>query len=257
MGYAPQSYGGYVQSRPKVGTGKMVLVIVGGVMALLAPFMLFFVSASSGGASSADFVSLTKATYNDYAYGWLMAIGGILGIVLAIVAFATQKHLFATIAGLCGILSIIIPIALAADLSSSNRSIVEVFFFSDSVDTSYYSYSMSSIYVGGIMAIIGGVVILIGGFMMAGSLKRAQPMAPAYQQAPVYQQPAPQYQQAAPQHYQQAPTQQYQQAPPQQYQQPPPQQYKQAPPPQIMCAGCGQPLQAGFAVCPNCGRPAR
>ncbi len=157
--------------QPKRGAGGMIMAIIGGVMALIAAFTLFWISTSGSYAyMDSGFYGIGDLG-DDYVYAWLIPIFGILVLVFGIIAYAVQNKAMAVLAGVFGLLVMILPLVLALHLSSEFESLIDVFFYSESYGTTYYSYSVTRIYLGGFMAMIGGLLGTIGGFSMMGKMR--------------------------------------------------------------------------------------
>ncbi|MFO7618325.1 MAG: hypothetical protein R6W91_01505 [Thermoplasmata archaeon] len=182
--YAQPQYGPQPQYRqpypapvaaPKrmVGGVQMTLAMVGGIMGLIAAFMLFYTSTSATATmSSVDDLP------SDYAYGWLIPVFGILAMLFAIIAFAAQNKVMGTLTGVLGILLLILPAVLAFHISSdSGTPIIDIFYYSEST----MGWSVTMVYLGGMMAMLGGILATTGGFGLAKKLSRVRrPAQPRY-----------------------------------------------------------------------------
>ena len=78
---------------PKLSTlpGKngAILVIIGGILVLSGSFAFYFMWTSGSYGSFSAFLHVS-ALPNDFAYTWLLPIGGLLMLVFGILAFVLQ-----------------------------------------------------------------------------------------------------------------------------------------------------------------------
>lgn len=164
-----------MKTRPegwRSGTLGILLAIIGGVLLILGPLLLLYLPAPAsvnggpGTITVGEFDGLQEAP-DDYNYGWLMAVAGIIGIILSLVAIRTQRKAAAFPVIIFGLVGLLTSLMLANDLANYfGWTILEVFYYSEG--------GISQIYFGGILAIIGGILAMVGGGMLIGVIRANQ-----------------------------------------------------------------------------------
>lgn len=148
----------------------LFLVTIGGTLALLGPFLLFYCTTDITGYQGYSFVGRgftglqeIPDYVGDYSFGWAMAVCGILAIAFAFIASSVHRKSVAAFVPVFGLVSFIIPIWLAMQFSEDmGLSLWQVFywpFHASGID-------FTQIYLGGLVAIIGGLMALIGGLLL-------------------------------------------------------------------------------------------
>jgi hypothetical protein len=159
------------------GAGSMVGAMIGGIMAIVACSM-FYLFVNTGGADFQSLWDMLDGIPDEYLYLWLIPVGAVLAIVLAIIAYAAQSKGAAYVVGLLGLALMLLPLLYAVHLSSDiGVPIQDVFFQSSNSVVSEGEWYM---FLGGFMCMFDGLVILISGFGMAKKIGKAE--TPIYPQ---------------------------------------------------------------------------
>jgi hypothetical protein len=152
----------------KTGTsGALFLITIGGMLALLGPFILFYSPTDVTGYSfvSGGFTGLQEIPdyIGNYSFGWAIAICGILAMTFAFVASSARRKEVAAFVPVFGLISLVTPVYLATRFSDNlGLSLWEVFYWSFSAS----GVDFTQIYLGGLLAIIGGLMTLLGGLLL-------------------------------------------------------------------------------------------
>jgi hypothetical protein len=161
----------------KEGAKGMFLAIAGGALALIGPFLLFYISITGWGpfGLSDGIVNILNLP-GEYLYCWLIVVGGILALMSSPVAYSLQSRGVASLVLAGGLIAVIIPFVFAYQLSDSGGvSIFQIFYTSEPAGI--------FIYLGGILAIIGGMLVIIGGSSLIagihGAIKKFESLASA------------------------------------------------------------------------------
>lgn len=171
-----------MKTRPegwRSGTLGILLAIIGGVLLILGPFLLFYMPVDVSGGP--EYIPVTGGFYGlqnfseDFNYGWLMAAAGIIALILSLVASRIQRRAAAFPIIIFGLVGMLTPIMLANELANGWSEIIEVFYFSQG--------EYSQIYLGGILAIIGGILAMVGGGMLIGVIRANQQLMALEEQA--------------------------------------------------------------------------
>ena len=142
----------------------MILVVIGGILAMICTVALFRTSVM-GFTAYIDIGSIDV----KFAYLCLVPLSGLLAVLFGISIYRIQKRQKALIIIVLGIMTLIIPLIFAAHLSSEgNLSFGEVFYMSET----QLGFGFSNIFIGGILAMIGGLMTIIGGFWLLMKVKK-------------------------------------------------------------------------------------
>lgn len=146
----------------------MIMAIIGGILVLVGTFIMWFASASG----NSDFMTLYDLIdiESEFAYGYLIPIAGIIAIVMAPIAFMMQNRNIATVVAVFGLLAFLFAILVPLHWGSMNNDIASAFYISES----FYGTTITSIYLGGFIAIIGGILTMVAGLNMAKAIKKEQ-----------------------------------------------------------------------------------
>jgi hypothetical protein len=194
-------------SDPRLIIG-MVLGIISGIMLMISVFMAFVsvcqtstfyttcVSANPGGLS---YFGMTNDLGNEFAYGYLLPIFGILVLVFGILAPILRNKNLATMTWVFGMVGIVMAVVLLMHF------MLRVLDAMGTTFSPFYTYSVMPA-AGFFVAIIGAILGLVGGFMLGKQISQLQqftmpqaPMGAPYEVQPYYppqpppQQPPPSY----------------------------------------------------------------
>lgn len=145
-------------------------------MAIISPFILFMVSMSG----DINFAGLHSYGMGSYAYGWLILVGGILVLIFSIIAYALQHKILALLTIIFALIAFIMPIILAAHMVSDptpitmmigGNNILETFYHTES----YYGYTFTSVFIGGLLTMIGALLASIGGLLLLRKINKTHP----------------------------------------------------------------------------------
>lgn len=147
----------------KVSAGGMVTAIIGGMLALIGSFFLWYQT-----TTFANFTLGVNDLTGDYVYGWLIPIFGLLALAIAALAFSLKNTAAATIASVFGLMTFIFALLLPIHMYSGipNVSIIDGFYFSD--------FGVTQIYLGGFIAMFGGLMAMGGAGALANSIKKSK-----------------------------------------------------------------------------------
>lgn len=137
---------------------NFVFLIVAGLLAIAAPFVLFVGSSEGGGIAA-----LTLFTFSsEFTYGWVMPVIGILLILFAILAHKNNMRILSLVNMVLGPILIALPFIIANHwlykFDENDLSMAELF-IGGSSDGWY-------VYLGGILSIIAGVLAIVFGYRM-------------------------------------------------------------------------------------------
>ncbi len=164
--FQQQYYQPHEQEKSENGFKPMILVVMGGILAMICAVAVFRTSVM-GFTAYIDIGSIDV----KFAYLLLVPLSGLLAMLFGISIYRTQKRHKALIIMVLGILALILPLIFAAHLSSEgNLSFGEVFYMSEAET----GFGFSSIFIGGILAMIGGLMTIIGGFLFFTKAKKAE-----------------------------------------------------------------------------------
>ncbi|MDD4308516.1 MAG: hypothetical protein PHU53_06895 [Thermoplasmata archaeon] len=169
----PQYQQPYAAPRPRrmVGIGSMIGAIIGGVIALIATFMLFF-EVYLNDSNLVSMMDFLDGAPNEFMYAYLIPVFGIIAILTASIGYAIQNKGLGYVTGILGIFVLIIPLVFAFHLASeSGEDIQDIFYFSseNAFDQGYWQ-----MYLGGFMSMSAGLMIAISGFGLAGKIRRVR-----------------------------------------------------------------------------------
>lgn len=152
----------------------MAMCIIGAVLAIISPFILFMVSMSG----DISFAGLHSYGMGPYAYGWLILVGGILVLIFSIIAYAIQHKIMALLTVIFALIAFIMPIVLAAHMvsdvtsaSTMGTNILEIFYHTES----YYGYTFTTVFIGGLLTMIGALLASIGGVLLLRKINKTHP----------------------------------------------------------------------------------
>lgn len=154
-----------------VGIGSMIGAIIGGVIALIATFMLFF-EVYLNDSNLVSMMDFLDGAPNEFMYAYLIPVFGIIAILTASIGYAIQNKGLGYVTGILGIFVLIIPLVFAFHLASeSGEDIQDIFYFSseNAFDQGYWQ-----MYLGGFMSMSAGLMIAISGFGLAGKIRRVR-----------------------------------------------------------------------------------
>ena len=165
--FQQQYYQPHEQEKPeKIGMMPLILVIIGGILAMICAVAVFRTSAM-GFIVYTDIGSID----GEFTYLLLVPLSGLLALLIGISEYRTQKKQKSLIIIILGITALIIPLIFAAHLSSEdNLSFGEVFYMSET----QLGFSFTNMFIGGILAMIGGLMTIIGGFLFFKKTKKVE-----------------------------------------------------------------------------------
>ena len=154
----------------KAGLMPLIFIIIGGILAMICAVTLFRTTAMGMSITvGMDFLE------NNYTYAWLIPISGMLAMIFGIIGYLKQKRIIGLIIVFLGILAFILPLVLAAHISSEGElAFGEVFYYSETQTGFGFTSTFSNIYIGGILAMIGGIILIIGGFLFFMKTKKVE-----------------------------------------------------------------------------------
>ena len=149
----------------------MILAIVGGIMALVACSM-FYLYVNTGGAEFQSLWDMLDYVPDEYLYLWMIPVGAVLAILLAVIGYAAQSKGAGYIVGLLGLLLLFLPLIYAVHLSSDFGEPIQNVFYQSS--NSMVSEGEWYMFLGGFMCMFDGLMILISGFGLAKKIGRVR-----------------------------------------------------------------------------------